>query len=131
MRHSPRPHVRPPEVGAVVEGEDFARVDWWGAELDGVTFTLAPASALAILGPTGAGKSSILDAVCFALPRALPTRRPVELSTCCRPVWSPPSALSLMLARPSSDLRTASRYDAISRSRCSVSAGACARSTAT
>ena len=23
----------------MVEGEDFARVDWWGAELDGVTFT--------------------------------------------------------------------------------------------
>ena len=36
---SSRPHVRPPEAGAVVEGEDFARVDWWGAELDAVTFT--------------------------------------------------------------------------------------------
>jgi uncharacterized protein YjbI with pentapeptide repeats len=34
-----RPHVGPPDSGAVVEGEDFARVDWWGAELDGVTFT--------------------------------------------------------------------------------------------
>jgi uncharacterized protein YjbI with pentapeptide repeats len=34
-----RPHVRPPEAGAVVEGEDLARVDWWGTELDGVTFT--------------------------------------------------------------------------------------------
>ena len=34
-----RPHVRPPEDGAEVEGEDFARVDWWGAELSGVTFT--------------------------------------------------------------------------------------------
>ena len=39
MRHSSRPHVRPPEADAVVEGQDFARVDWWGAELDGVTFT--------------------------------------------------------------------------------------------
>ena len=34
-----RPHIGPPEAGAVLEGEDFARVDWWGAELDGVTFT--------------------------------------------------------------------------------------------
>ncbi|MGY1886410.1 pentapeptide repeat-containing protein [Blastococcus sp. SYSU DS0753] len=39
MRHSARPHVRPPEAGAHVEEEDFARVDWWGVELDGVTFT--------------------------------------------------------------------------------------------
>jgi uncharacterized protein YjbI with pentapeptide repeats len=37
--HSARPHVRPPEAGSVVEDEDFARVDWWGAELDGITFT--------------------------------------------------------------------------------------------
>jgi uncharacterized protein YjbI with pentapeptide repeats len=37
--HSGRPHVRPPEAGSEVEGEDFARVDWWGAELDGVTIT--------------------------------------------------------------------------------------------
>ena len=34
-----RPHIKPPEDGAEVEGEDFARVDWWGAELSGVTFT--------------------------------------------------------------------------------------------
>jgi hypothetical protein len=34
-----RPHVGPPEAGTEVEGEDFARVDWWGAELDGITFT--------------------------------------------------------------------------------------------
>ena len=30
--------MRPPEAGAVVEEEDLARVDWWGAELHGVTF---------------------------------------------------------------------------------------------
>ena len=35
----PKPHVDPPQAGAEVEGEDFARVDWWGAELEGVTFT--------------------------------------------------------------------------------------------
>jgi uncharacterized protein YjbI with pentapeptide repeats len=35
----PRPHVRPPGAGAAVEGQDLARVDWWGVELDGVTFT--------------------------------------------------------------------------------------------
>ncbi|RFU23456.1 pentapeptide repeat-containing protein [Geodermatophilus marinus] len=37
--HSSRPHVRPPEAGAVVEGQDLARVDWWGTELEAVTFT--------------------------------------------------------------------------------------------
>jgi uncharacterized protein YjbI with pentapeptide repeats len=35
----PKPHIGPPEDGAHVEGEDFARVDWFGAELSGVTFT--------------------------------------------------------------------------------------------
>jgi uncharacterized protein YjbI with pentapeptide repeats len=34
----PRPHVRPPEDGAEVEGQDFARVDWDWAELAEVTF---------------------------------------------------------------------------------------------
>ncbi|SDL62901.1 Uncharacterized protein YjbI, contains pentapeptide repeats [Geodermatophilus siccatus] len=38
-RHTSRPHLTPPEAGAVVEGADLARVDWWGTELDGVTFT--------------------------------------------------------------------------------------------
>ena len=36
---SPRPHIRPPEDGAEVEGTDVARVDWEGAEITGVTFT--------------------------------------------------------------------------------------------
>ena len=36
---SSRPHVGPPEAGTSVVGEDYARVDWWGAELEGVTFT--------------------------------------------------------------------------------------------
>jgi uncharacterized protein YjbI with pentapeptide repeats len=34
-----RPHIRPPENGTEHEGLDLARVDWWGAELQGVTFT--------------------------------------------------------------------------------------------
>jgi uncharacterized protein YjbI with pentapeptide repeats len=34
-----RPHIRPPDDDTEVEGEDFARVDWEGAELSGVTFT--------------------------------------------------------------------------------------------
>jgi uncharacterized protein YjbI with pentapeptide repeats len=33
-----RPHVGPPESGTTWEGEDFARVDWDWAELEGVTF---------------------------------------------------------------------------------------------
>ncbi len=38
MRNT-RGHVRPPEDGAEVTGADLARVDWWGAELESVTFT--------------------------------------------------------------------------------------------
>ncbi|MGX5656261.1 pentapeptide repeat-containing protein [Geodermatophilus nigrescens] len=34
-----RPHVRPPEDGAEVTDADLSSVDWWGAELEGVTFT--------------------------------------------------------------------------------------------
>ena len=35
----PRPHLRPPEAGEVLEDADLARVDWWGVELSEVTFT--------------------------------------------------------------------------------------------
>ncbi len=35
----PRPHVHPPEDGGELADADLARVDWWGAELEGVTFT--------------------------------------------------------------------------------------------
>ena len=34
-----RAHLRPPDAGQVLEGADLARVDWWGAELEEVTFT--------------------------------------------------------------------------------------------
>jgi uncharacterized protein YjbI with pentapeptide repeats len=34
----PRPHVRPPGDDSEVEDEDYARVDWEGEELSGVTF---------------------------------------------------------------------------------------------
>ena len=48
MRHSSRPQVGPPEAGAEIEGQDFARVDWWGAELDGVTFASRHGDDLAL-----------------------------------------------------------------------------------
>jgi fluoroquinolone resistance protein len=39
MRHTPRPHIAPPEPDSVWEDEDLARVDWDGAVLERVTFT--------------------------------------------------------------------------------------------
>jgi hypothetical protein len=43
----PRPHVRPPETGAVVEGADLARVDWQAFELTGVRLDLVQAAQVA------------------------------------------------------------------------------------
>jgi ATP-binding cassette, subfamily B, bacterial PglK len=68
---------RRPELVLEVAVEDLT-VDYPGSDspaIEGITFTLAPGGALAVVGPSGGGKSTLADAILGVLPPSAGTVR--------------------------------------------------------